>query len=515
MSYERSRTSIEIWLIYLRKSRQDDPNQTVEEVLSKHETQLQEYAERELGGRIPEENIYREVVSGESIDEREQIQKVLARIEEPDVVGVLVIEPQRLSRGDLEDCGRLISSFRFTHTQVATPTMIYNLENKMERKFFQDELLRGRDYLEYTKEILWRGRMAAAKRGCYTSYRAPYGYNRIKIGRDWTLEPNDDADTVRMMFEWYVKEGLTPYGIARRLNDMGYKSALGNPWGRDTIRDILQNEHYIGKVVFNEYATTWVVEHGERIQKRLKQPEEAVIRSEGKHPGIVAPELFEAAQARRAKNPRVKYDDELINVFAGILCCAKCGKILTLERKKEGGQFKYSPRYLCRHKPQCYKSAKAQEIEQAILFALEHTTLQDIQDKIANGEGNAANIQKQRLAKLSKQMEEYKEQEDNQYDLLERKKYTQEVFDRRNAALRKKMDECEKEIHLTRASMPKNVDYGNVEVKLKEAIATLKDPDASNRKKNNLLRAVIDRIEYSSTDLGLNKTDICVEVFLR
>ena len=35
------------WLIYLRKSRQDDPAQTVEEVLSKHETMLQEYAERE------------------------------------------------------------------------------------------------------------------------------------------------------------------------------------------------------------------------------------------------------------------------------------------------------------------------------------------------------------------------------------------------------------------------------------------------------------------------------------
>ena len=70
-----------IWLLYLRKSRQDDPNETVEEVLEKHEIQLQEWAERELGERIPEENIYREIVSGESIDAREEIKKVLARIE--------------------------------------------------------------------------------------------------------------------------------------------------------------------------------------------------------------------------------------------------------------------------------------------------------------------------------------------------------------------------------------------------------------------------------------------------
>ena len=43
------------WLIYLRKSRQDDPSETVEEVLSKHETMLQEWAMRELGRTIPED----------------------------------------------------------------------------------------------------------------------------------------------------------------------------------------------------------------------------------------------------------------------------------------------------------------------------------------------------------------------------------------------------------------------------------------------------------------------------
>ena len=76
----KSGTAYLTYLIYLRKSRQDDPNETVEEVLAKHEAMLQEYAERELGGRISEENIYREIVSGESIDDRVEIKKVLARI---------------------------------------------------------------------------------------------------------------------------------------------------------------------------------------------------------------------------------------------------------------------------------------------------------------------------------------------------------------------------------------------------------------------------------------------------
>ena len=91
----------EQYLIYLRKSRQDDPNETVEQVLAKHEIQLQEFAVRTFGAKIPEGNIYREVVSGESISDREEIKKVLARIEDPNIKGVIVIEPSRLSRGDL------------------------------------------------------------------------------------------------------------------------------------------------------------------------------------------------------------------------------------------------------------------------------------------------------------------------------------------------------------------------------------------------------------------------------
>ena len=64
-----------IWLMYLRKSRQDDPHETVEEVLAKHEALLQDWAFRELGHTIPEEYIFREIVSGEKISDRRELQK--------------------------------------------------------------------------------------------------------------------------------------------------------------------------------------------------------------------------------------------------------------------------------------------------------------------------------------------------------------------------------------------------------------------------------------------------------
>ena len=122
--------SSEAYIIYLRKSRADNQDESVEEILAKHEQMLQELAERELGGRIPEHCIFREVVSGETIDERPEMKKVLSLIENPAIKMVLVVEPQRLSRGDLEDCGRVVNAFRYSKTKVMTTMMTYDLINK-------------------------------------------------------------------------------------------------------------------------------------------------------------------------------------------------------------------------------------------------------------------------------------------------------------------------------------------------------------------------------------------------
>ena len=110
--------ALEEVLLYLRKSQADDPLLTVEEVLRKHETILDNWAEKNLGGKVPEENKYREVVSGETIKDRPEINKVLKRIESPKIKAVLIVEPQRLTRGDLEDIGRLMKLFKLTNISI-------------------------------------------------------------------------------------------------------------------------------------------------------------------------------------------------------------------------------------------------------------------------------------------------------------------------------------------------------------------------------------------------------------
>ena len=502
-----------IWLIYLRKSRQDDPLQTVEEVLAKHETILQEWAMRELGREIPEDCIYREVVSGESIEDRTEIKKLLARIEDPRVVGVAVVEPQRLSRGDLVDCGTLINTLRYTKTLVATPMMTYDMENKMERRFFQDELMRGRDYLEYTKEILMRGKLASVKRGCFIGSVPPYGYDKAKIGKDYTLTPNEfESGVVRMIFDWKVNEGLTTCQIAHRMNKMGIPTrSVGAKWYERRIDHILKNKHYIGKIVFFSRKSVTVIEDGVPVKKRLPPPPEEVLVFEGKHPAIIDDETFEKAQVGLNHAPRVKQASLLKNPFAGIFVCGKCGHMMIRHAYKHSKE-----RLECRqHIPMCMKSAKLEDVVGETLFALENAELPNLEAKLRNKQGDSAVMQQKLLDRLEKQLEEYKEQEETQYELLETKKYTQALFDKRNAALREKMAKCEEQIAETKKNMPKAIDYAERICSLKEAIAAVRENTLPCDEQNKLLKKIIDKVEIVTHGEGERVEGFDLKIFLR
>jgi hypothetical protein len=369
------------------------------------------------------------------------------------------------------------------------------MENKMERKFFQDELLRGNDYLEYTKTVLWRGRTNSVKsKGAYIGTYPPYGFKKIKIGKLPTLEiVEDEAGVVRLVFDWYIKEDLTPYQIACRLNGMGIPAPKGGEWKKDTIRHMLRNPHYAGYVEFNKIKKMQFLENGKVITKKITQPDEEVILAEGKHEAIISRETWETAKKMVARNPRVNHERQLKNPFSGIMVCKNCGGAIFYHPYKLA-----EDRLHCRKRPPCYKSIKFSVVYDAVLFALENAELPALELRLKNGDGNAHEIQRKLLAKLEKQMEEYRVQEDRQFELLETNpNYPQEVFNRRNAELRQKMEECQAAIYKAKSSLPESVDYAERVEAMKNAIDVLKDDDATPAEKNKVLKAIVEKIEYS------------------
>lgn len=502
----------EIYIIYLRKSRADNPTESVEEVLAKHETMLQELAVRTLGHKIPEEYIFREIVSGETIEERPEMNRLLDMIGNPAVKGVFVVEPQRLSRGDLEDCGKVVNAFRYSNTNVITLQMEYELSNKMHRKFFEQELMRGNDYLEYTKEILLRGRILSVQKGNFIGNCAPFGYDKALIDGCPSLKPNENADYVRLIFDMYVNQGKTYLQIARHLDSIGVKPMKGEIWEKCSVRNMLKNEHYAGYVRFGGKKTEKIFENGQVTKRRgIPVDKEDVIIARGKQEALVTQEIFDAAQEKMNNNPRAKWDAPLKNPLAGIFWCKKCGRAMKQHPYKHA-----KDRFECGNRVNCNtKSVKMEEVFEAVIIALENEKLPELEVHLKNDDGLSAAIQKKQLDKLNADLEELHKQETKQYDLLEKGIYSEEKFLERNKALLAEMDALKTQIFNAKKEIPKEVDYAERIVKLKDAIAALRNDDLSPLEKNKILKVIIDRIEYELISYeGRGKVRYALHVFL-
>ena len=479
-----------MYLIYLRKSRADGEHETVEEVLAKHYKILQDYAAAKLGGRIPEELIYREVVSGETIQDRPEMKKVLDLIQNEDIKGVLVVEPQRLSRGDLSDCGTIIRAFRYTNTLIVTPTKTYDLSEKYDRKFFEMELMRGNDYLEYVKEIMLRGRLASVQEGNFIGSVPPYGYDKVKDGKTYTLQPNDEADTVRLIFDLWTKDGLGTTTIANRLNDLHIKPRKSELWSNASIRDMLKNPVYIGKIRWNWRKTVKKYEDGELTASRPKSRKEDWVYVDGKHDAIISEEVFNASLAKFGSMPKVKAASGLVNPFAGLMHCA-CGRPMIYQPQRRS-----EARLHCAYQMRCgNRSATFDEVEEAVITALNKNAA-DLKAILEGKPDTSVKTQKAVTFALQKELNALETQQERLYEFLEQGVYTTEVFVKRNAALSQRRQELQEAIAQSKDTEASEIDYKRQYIGLREAIDILQNKAASVEDKNRLLRTVIKDIVY-------------------
>lgn len=493
-------------LDYLRKSQSDDPLMTVEEVLQKHENILDEWAERHLGAKVPEENKFREIVSGETISERPEINKVLRMIESPKYKAVKVVEPQRLTRGDLEDIGRLMKLFKLTNTYVITPERVYDLRDEYDWNAFEAELKRGNDYLRYFKKIQQRGMLESVKAGNYVGSTPPYGFDKIKIKEGKkecpTLKENpEQAEVVRMIFDMYANQGLGRASICNRLNDLGIKSAQGKSWEPTSVREILLNEHYIGKVRWNFRKNISVVENGEIKKKRPQNSLTEYLVFEGKHDGIVPQELFDKVKERMGRNPRNKANVKVRNPFATLLYCKNCGRTMSLTTQKHpDGRDKCAPRLVCMRQARCGNASCAFDDVASRMSDVLRECISDFEMRVKNNEGNSVALHARLVKSLEQKMKDLEAKELSQWEAQAHPDPSQrmpaEIFKRLNERLLEEKEEVRQALCKAYESMPEPVDYEEKIQTFQEALEALNNPDMEPAITNELLKACIERIDY-------------------
>lgn len=492
-------------LEYDRKSRLDDPLMTVEEVLEKHGRMLDEYANRHLGGSIPEKNKYKEVGSGESIDSRPEMLRLLKAVENPSIKAILVVDVQRLSRGDLEDAGRLIKILRYTNTYVITPYKIYDLRDEYDRDAFERELKKGNEYLEYFKKIQRRGTIDSVAAGNYVGSVAPFGFDRlpIKDGKKecFTLiENKEQADIVRLIFEWYCNEDIGVTAICRRLESMNIKTnSGGTKWRPSIIFAMLENVHYIGYVRWNWRKTIKVIEDQKVKETRPKAKVDEYLLYKGKHKGIISEELFQKAQEIRGLRHRAPINLSLKNPLSGILYC-KCGAKMGYNTYVTNGVEIAPPKLKCNNQVYCKSgSADFNEVFEDICATLEDC-IEDFKVRIDDKRDDSIKLHKNLITNLKKKLEDLQTTEDLQWESLHHpdanQRMPQAVFNRLNEKVLKEKEAVREALCKAEESMPEPVDYKEKVLTFTDALNALRDPNISAKIKNQYLKDIVERIDY-------------------
>ena len=491
-------------LIYLRKSRTDDPSLTVEEVLSRHESLLDEWVARNLNAPIPECNRLRELVSGESISEREVFRKLLKLVENPSIKAVLVVDLPRLGRPDTSEIGLISKIFRYTHTHVITRERMFNLSDDFEREMFETELKRGNFYLESTKKQLGRGREVSVKSGNYICSKSPYGYNKITITENKrrcpTLEINEEqANVVRMIFNSYVHENIGTQTIANRLNDLNIKPPQGAVWTADSIRTIIENPVHAGMTRWNERKAILIVDNGEFRKTRRKTNDDERILSKGKHPAIISEELFYEAQGKRGRTHRTCNNKELRNPLASLLFC-ECGKAMSYRDSTRRGKSRNDPRLVCNGQKYCGSgSCSVYEVIDFVADVLRQR-IAEFEVELKKGDTDSDKFHDKMIKTLEKKLTDIDARElslwESQVDPDLGKRMPPHIFQSITDKLTKEREETVTALEKARKAITAPIENKVKKETFQNALDALLDDSVSIAEKNHLLKACIDRIVY-------------------
>lgn len=489
------------YVIYLRKSRADEEAERrgEGETLARHRNVLLEVAKRmdlAVGG------VYEEIVSGETISSRPQMQRLLSEVEAGQWDGVLVVEIERLARGNSIDQGIVSQTFKYSNTKIITPAKTYDPNNEFDEEYFEFGLFMSRREYQTIKRRMIAGRIASVKEGKYMGKTDPFGYTRVKLAHDkgYTLTPNpDEAQTVRNIFRWYM-DGLGYRKIANRLNDAGILTKNGVKWADQTVRQVLRNCLYCGYVTWGRKAGVKSVINNQVVTKRKIMP--AYIRQKGLHPPIISEETFEAVQNRLDQFPGkpVPIEKELRNPFQGLLHCAKCGHKMRLSINNRSEINKY--RMWCPYKYCGTASSSITLIEDALLKILrewlsEYQTevgrecTQKYTDMLAVFQSNLNSIQAEKSKAASQLQRAFELVEQGIYtaaQFLERQKSLSQRIGQltiQQAAVENEMIQCQEQERVKAEIIPR----------MEHVISAF--PYAKNaEEKNDLLRSILDKITY-------------------
>lgn len=281
-------------------------------------------------------------VSGASLDRREGMAEVRELAEQGLIDAVVIYHVDRWAR-DTTDSLVIYRELRGNGVELLSATV--PIEDTPTGKLMFTMLSA---FAELERTIIVdrtrRGKERRAKEGKpIGTWMQPYGYRYVPVRErsvpasgngaghgmlsretreSYEIVP-EEAEVVRQIFSWCVREKLTLYRIVMRLRDMGIRTKRRGDWSLSTVQRILRNDIYLGNGYWNRTFETG--------KRRTDKWSRAIRdRSEWIHfpvPQIIEQGLWEAAQRQLDENGRESPRNiKRFYLLRGMVFCVRCGR---------------------------------------------------------------------------------------------------------------------------------------------------------------------------------------------
>lgn len=485
--------------IYLRKSRTDLEEEAKAalkgekyDTLERHRTELLRFAKN---NELIIVDIFEEVLSGNTIEDRQQIQNVLTNVKQNKYDAVLCIAYDRLSRGDKEDQGKIENVFKKYGTLIITPSKLYDLNSEEGEMSADVDGFVSRMEYRRIKRRLEDGKHRSATMGMNVSNKVPYGFRKNLDTKK--LEPfEDEAVYVRMMYSLCI-EGYGCAMIASKLYNMNVRTRKGNVFTKKTVADIIKNVKYKGDQFYGLTKNKIKVKNFTYTQNS--------------HTGIVSPEDWKLANNMiKQRNVPIAKTKELKNPFATVLKCSYCGKTMKAIHDKK------SIRLVCTtHGCQC-RSTLLEVVEAKVIEGIQNI-LANIEVEPVVEENNVLEGLLNQKQKLEKDLEELVIQRNSLHELLEKRIYTPETFLERQQVVNIEIEALKEKQLLLDEDIQSEINKHNNAKNLKPLIMNTMDIyfKSNPTQKNKLLRSFIDKITYQRHKTDNLIRDIVISIHLK
>ncbi|KNY24887.1 recombinase family protein [Pseudobacteroides cellulosolvens] len=482
--------------IYLRKSRADEELEKElgeGETLSKHRKALLKFANDKNLNIV---KIREEIVSGESLIHRPQMLQLLKEVGQSDYEAVLVMDMERLGRGNMQEQGLILDTFKKSKTKIITLRKTYDLTNDFDEEYSEFEAFMSRKEFKMINRRLQGGRVRSAEEGNYLGTYPPYGYLIHEEKHTRTLLPNPhQAEAVKLIFDLYVNDNIGTTRIAEELTKLGYNTYTGVRWDRSVISSILKNPVYVGKIVWKKKCIRKSASP-DKSKETYTRPQNEWIISQGKHPALVSEDIFNAAQNILKGKYHAPYHvtSGLSNPLASLVICKQCGS--KMKMRPYGNKATH---IACTKKCGC-KSSKLKYLEESLLKSMDEyfKKYELLPKENTSYVSDRLNILKKNLIALESQLTALHKQKAKIHDLFEQGIYNFETFTSRLESLAKSLDELNQNISYVTSKAQeeeKNISIQQSPTKLNHLLDIYRNTD-DIPSKNKLLKNIIEKVEY-------------------